>query len=296
MKKKLLVTDSFFVKTNDIHQLEIAGFEVIHLDKVCASEEELIEAIHDVSVYILGGTELVTDTIVNSANKLEAIIFTGVDYDNFIPAAELAQQKGIKLLNAPGANATAVGEFAIGMALLMLRELLDIGRTGTKKEVTTSTFQNSTVGILGMGNIGQVICKSVEQFSPKEVIYYNRSSKATKAKQATLTEIVEVADVIFITLPKKAGLILDNTMISKLKKGCLIVSISPNNLIDFQSLLVRLKSGEVRCAVDWEAPNKDFEELPLNIWYNVNSHSGFNTEPAIEEVGKSVVQKAISLL
>lgn len=296
MKKKLLVTDSFFVKPESIKELEVAGFEVIHLDKVCASEEELIEAINGVSVYILGGTELVTDNVINSADKLEAIIFTGVDYDNFIPAADLAQSKDINIFNAPGANAIAVGEFAIAMALSLLRELFAIGNTGTGKEVTTSTFQNSTIGLVGMGNIGQVICRAVEQFSPKEIMYYSRTSKVTNARQATLTEIVEKADIIFITLPKKAGLVLDKTMISKLKKGCLIVSISPMDIIDFESLLVRLKNGEVRCAIDWEAPTKEFQELPLNVWYNVNSHSGFNTKPAIEEVGKSVVRKAISLL
>ena len=108
MTKRLLATDSFFIKDENIAKLKEAGYEVIHLDVPAATEEELIEAIQDVSVYILGGIEQVTDEVINSANKLEAIIFCGVDYDKFIPGAALAESKGVKLYNAPGVTAVAV--------------------------------------------------------------------------------------------------------------------------------------------------------------------------------------------
>ncbi len=296
MKKKLLVTDSYFVGDVAIEKLTVAGFEVTHLDKVEATEEELVEALSGVSVYILGGIEQVTDKVISAADSLEAIIFTGVDYDNFIPGAALAKKRGINLLNAPGANAVAVGEFAVGVALIMLRELFDLGRTGSKKEITTSTFQNSKVGIIGMGNIGQVIANAVTSFSPDEVIYFNRSNKDVNARQVQLNELVETSDFIFVTLPKSAGLVLDSERILKMKQGCLVVSISPMDLIDFDALLPRLQKGELRAAVDWSAPLPEYEELPLNTWFHVNGHSGFNTKPAIDAVEKSVVETAISLL
>jgi len=296
MTKKLLITDTFFIFDEHVKRLEAAGYEVFRLNKSAATESELIEALKGVSVHIIGGMEQVTDAVIQSADKLEAIIFTGVDYDKFIPGANLAREKSIKLLNAPGANAVAVAEFAVGVAISMQRDLFGVGRTGNKKFLTTRSIQGATVGIIGAGHIGQVIIEGVKSFQPKEIIYFNRNSKDIAARQTDLDELVRVSDIIFITLPMSAGLILDEALISKLKTSCLIVSVSPMNLINFDALLPRLQSGEVRCAIDWPAPSAAFDDLPLDVWFNVQSHSAYNTAEAIQSVSDAVTDRAIDLI
>lgn len=296
MKKKLLITDSFFVPEGHKERLRDAGYEVVHLDKVKASEEELIDALKGVSVYIIGGTEEVNDRVIDSADTLETIIFTGVDYQKFVPGSAKAVEKGIKILNAPGANAVGVAEFAVGVALLMQRNLVSISRLGDKKYFTTGSLQDSVIGLIGVGNIGQTILDVVTPIQPKEVIYYNRSEKDIKARRVELDELLEKSDIIFLNLPMSAGQILDKNNIAKLKKGSLLVSISPYNLIDFDALLPRLQSGEVRCGVDWPSPSPDFDELPIDVWYSVNSHSAYNTKQAINKVSDSVTETAIKLL
>lgn len=293
--KKLLITDSFFIFDRHVLQLESAGYEVERLDTATPTEGQLVEAIKGVDIYILGAGQ-VTEAVVAAADKLKAIIFTGVDYDNFVPAADAARAKGIQLLNAPGANAEAVAEFTVGMAIALQRDLFGIGRTGDKKYLTTSSIQNSVVGLMGAGHIGQLILDSAAAFKPKEVLYFNRSSKDIAATQVEIDELVERSDIIFLTLPKKAGLVLDADRIAKLKTGCLIVSISPMNLIDFDALLPRLQAGEVRCAVDWPAPSAEFESLPFDVWFSVNSHAAYNTKAAIDAVSDSVTATAIRLL
>ena len=268
----------------------------MRLEKAAATEAELIEALSGVSIYIIGGLEQVTDAVIASTDTLEAIIFCGVDYDKFIPAAEAARQKGIKLLNAPGANAVAVAEFAVGVAIVMQRDLFGISRTGSKKFQTTKSIQGSTVGVIGAGHIAQAIICGIVPFQPAEIVYSNRSKKDIAHKYISLEDLVSMSDIIFLTLPMKAGLTLSGDMISKIKNGCLIVSVSPMGLIDFNALLPRLEKGELRCAVDWPAPTAAFDQLPLDVWFHVNSHSAYNTASAIQRVSNSVTKTAINLL
>jgi phosphoglycerate dehydrogenase-like enzyme len=296
MTKKLLITDTFYVFDNHVSRLQAAGYEVIRLDKSAATEAELIEALKGVSVYIIGGIEQVTAAVIDSVTSLEAILFPGVDYEKYIPAAEAARQKGIKLLNAPAANAAAVAEFAVGVAIAMQRDLFGISRTGDKKYLTTKSIENSVIGMVGAGNIGQAIISGVSAFNPAEIVYYNRSPKAIAARQVELESLVATADIIFISLPLSAGLVFDTEIINQLKPGCLIVSISPLNLIDFKALLPRLQRGEIRCAIDWPAPSSEFENLPLDVWFNVQSHSAFDTYQAVQNVSDAVTDIAISLL
>ncbi len=297
MTKKLLATDSFFIKDKNISRLKEAGYEVTHLDLPAASEEQLIEAIQDVSVYILGGVEQVTDAVITAANNLEAIIFCGVDYDKFIPGAALAESKGIKIFNAPGSNAVAVAEFAISTALLMQRQLISVSRSGDKRYLSTESIQGSTIGVIGAGSIGQKIIEGVKPFAPSETIFFNRSPQdIASARQVELEELVTNSNIIFLALPMKAGLVLDAELISKLKKGTLVVSISPMNLIDAESMSSRLLAGDIRVVIDWPAPSDELASLPLETFYSVSSHSAYNTKQAIHLVAESVTDTAISLI
>lgn len=295
MTKKLLVTDSFFITNNQIDDLRVFGYEIVHLDKPQATEDELIEAIQGVSVYILGGIEQVSQPIIDAADKLEAIVFPGVDYDKFIPAADYAKSKGIEIFNAPGGNAIAVAEFAFGTALLMQRRLVEISRVGDVNGVSTGSIEGSIVGVIGAGNIGQKLIEVVQPFHPKEVVYYNRSKVELSGRQVELEELVRTADIIFLALPMKAGEVLTAELVSKLKQDSLLISVSPMNLINTESLLGRVRNNEVRAAIDWPNPSEDLKNLPLERWYTVNSHSAFNTKRAVANEGKQVVEKVKSL-
>ena len=97
---KILITDSLFISLEHEQKLRDAGFEIERLDKPEATEAELIEAIKGKDGYILGGIEELTDKIIDSANNLKAIVFTGIGYKDFIPNHEYVMSKGIKIANA----------------------------------------------------------------------------------------------------------------------------------------------------------------------------------------------------
>ena len=296
MTKKMLITDTFFISQQHQRQLEDAGYEVSRLEKLAATEDELIEALKGVSVYIIGGIEQVTERVLDSADSLEAIIFTGVDYSKMIPAADKATQRGIKLLNAPGANAIGVAEFAVSVALAMQRQLFSISRFGEATSATTRSLEASNVGVIGAGNIGRVIIDAINVFKPNNVTYFNRSEKNVKAQRVELEELVATSDIIFLTLPMSAGQVFNAAVIDKIKDDALVVSISPNNLFDYDALLARLQAGSLRAAIDWPSPTEKFDELSSDTWMSFHNHSAYNTHQAIKNVDDSVVKTAISLL
>ena len=140
MKGKVLVTDTLFITDEHIKQINDAGYEVERLAKADASEDELIDALKGKVGYVLGGIEKVTKKVIESADDLKAIAFTGADWKAIIPGWETAKEKGVMITNAPGANSPAVAEFSIALALLMQRNLIEIGRTGDVKFQTTRTL------------------------------------------------------------------------------------------------------------------------------------------------------------
>src|SRR5882757_6273946 len=125
MKEKILITDSLFIFPEHEKLLNDAGYEIERLDKLSATEDELVEAIKDKVGYILGGIEKVTEKVIDAGDKLKAIIFTGIGYKDFIPAWEHATEKGIAIANTPNAPTHAVSEWAITMALAMNRGIFD---------------------------------------------------------------------------------------------------------------------------------------------------------------------------
>ncbi|HET7827841.1 MAG TPA: hypothetical protein VFK97_03165, partial [Candidatus Saccharimonadales bacterium] len=155
MSNKILVTDSLFIFDEHVKKLEAAGYEVERLDKPRASEEELCKAVKGKVGYVLGGVELITDKVIEAADELKAIVFTGADYAGFIPAHELATKKGIAIANAPGANSFAVAEYTLTLMLVMLRQILELTRVGDKNFMTGQSITDVKIGIVGMGRIGE---------------------------------------------------------------------------------------------------------------------------------------------
>jgi phosphoglycerate dehydrogenase-like enzyme len=294
MSNKILVTDSLFIFDEHVMKLQDAGYEVERLDKPQASEEELCQAVKGKVGYILGGIEKITDKVIESADELKAIVFTGADWQGFIPGWKLATEKGIKITNSPGANAFAVAEFALAVALSMQRNLFELGRTGDKTFQTTGSFKGSTIGVIGAGKIGSRIVNLVKAFEPARVVYYNRTQKEVGADFVELEELVKTSDIIFAAVPKSAGKLLGKEQFENMNTGTLIVSISET--LDYDAALPYLQEGKIRAAIDWPSPGSEFDKLPTSVWFNTNDHTAYNTYEANKTGSDMAIDSLLNIL
>jgi phosphoglycerate dehydrogenase-like enzyme len=301
MSDKILITDSLFIFTEHEKMLREAGFEIERLDKPQATEEELIQAIKGKTGYILGGIEKVTDKIIDAANSLKAIVFTGSDWAQFIPAHAQATAKNIGIANAPQANAFAVAEYTMSLMLAMTRNIFELGRTGEKKFQTTTSLKGLTVGIYGLGAIGTKVAEILSAFDVKEILYYSRErkpkvEKKTGAKYVTKEELFAQSDIVTIHSAKAAGKgIVGKDEMKLMKNGSLIVNCAYPDALDHEALYLELQTGRLRAAQD-EPIDERFNSLPLSIWFHSNAGTAFNTHEANQTASDMATQSIINLI
>ena len=300
--KLILITDSLFIFPEHEQKLKDAGFAIERLDKPQATEDELIEALKGKQGYILGGIEKVTDKVIASTDMLEAICFTGSDWQYFIPGYELATKKGIAIANCPGANSHAVAEYAMSLMLAMTREIFNLGRTGTKTFKTTKSLQGSTVGIVGMGHIGEKMARILKTFGVQEVLYFSRTRKENLEKEIGMTyvsmeELLKQSDVVTLHTPKQAGKgYFTKEYLKMMKDGALLVDCSFGGSVDMDALHDELANGRLRAAFDSGSHDEKFKQLPLSTWYVSNSSTAFNTAYANQVASDMATESMINLL
>lgn len=294
--KKVLVTDSLFVYPEHEALLAKAGIEVERLDKPKASEEELIAALKGKVGYILGGIEHVTGSVIEAAEDLRVIAFTGTAWKSFVPGWELAMKKGIKITNAPHANASAVAEWVFSASLAMNRDLFDLGRTGTATFKTVPGIQDLHVGIIGMGHIGFHIAELFERTGAKRVTFWNRSPVESSFESQELDSLLSSADIVFVCVSGEAGKdFINNEKLSLLKNNAIITSLT-ESVVDEEALLEQLTAGRVRAFLDWTPKLAAYKQLPLSTFYCSNESTAFNTQDANRLASDIVTQSIINTL
>lgn len=298
MKPKVLITDSLFIFPEHEKMLLDAGFEIERLDKPEATEEELIDAVKGKAGYILGGTEKITNKIIEAADSLKAIVFTGIGYKDFIPNYEYVTQKGIAIANTPDGPTHAVAEWAITMSLAMNRNIFDLGRVGEKKFMTSPGLENQKIGIIGFGRIGQEIVKMLQTFKTGEISYFSKNQKnVSGVKYLELNDLLKESDVVFVCVSKDAGKdFIGAKELSQMKDGALLVSFMAEDIINDQALLLELKNGRIRAVSDHPIHDESSKNLPMSTWYCFNGSNAFNTFTELKLTSDMATQSIINLL
>jgi phosphoglycerate dehydrogenase-like enzyme len=302
MNGKILVTDSLFVFPEHEQQIRDAGYEIERLDKPMASEEELVTAIKGKVGYILGGIEKVTEPVIEAADELKAIVFTGADWRNFIPSHERATEKGVAIASTPGANTYAVAEYTLTVLLCMIRNVFELGRTGTRKFQTTHSLNELTVGIIGMGNIGTRMANLLKSLGAKRILYYSRTRKPSVEVEAgaefvDMQTLLKESDVVTLHASKEIGPgFIGKEELSRMKDGSLLLNMGFTGGVQEDALFEELQSGRLRAAQDDPMSDGRFTTLPLSVWFNSNSHTAYNTFDANKTASDMAVISLLNLL
>jgi phosphoglycerate dehydrogenase-like enzyme len=298
--EKILVTDTLFIFPEHERQLQDAGFEVVRM-KGTMNEEELAEAIKGKTGYILGGVETVTDRVIEAADALKVIAFTGADWAHFIPGHKLATQKGIVITNTPGTTMYPVAEFTITLLLAMLRHIFELGGPGSETFMTTRSLEDVSVGIIGLGRIGERMARLLVGLGTKEVLYWNRTRKEafeaeTGVRYALPEEIMAHCDVVSDHIASQAGEFFDATLLGKAKEGQLFIHTGGAG-IDLDVLLDRINNHGMRAAFDeHDFSDERFKALPLSKWYSTNQNAGYNTASSLRMASDMTTESVINVI
>ena len=290
------------VLTNDglegasIAALKALGAEVVneHFE-----QDVLGEKLKDFdAVVIRSATKLTSDIFdAEEGGNLKLAIRAGVGIDNIdIPAAT---SKGVAVRNTPSASSDSVAELAIGHMFALARFIAIANYTmrngqWNKKKYEGTEIAGKTLGIVGMGRIGQSLAKKATALGMK-VVYYTIEGKHDDLDYDFIPfeELLEASDFISFHVPydKAAGSLIGKKELQLMKKTAYLINCARGKVVDEAALLEALNNGEIAGAgidVFEEEPTKN-ENLINHEKVSVTPHIGAATEEAQTRIGEEVV-------
>ena len=261
--------------------------------------EKLLAAVAEADALLVRSATTVDAEVLAAAPKLKIVARAGVGLDNV--DVDAATARGVLVVNAPTSNIHSAAEHALALMLSAARQIPQADATLREHSWKRSSFSGTeifgkTVGVVGLGRIGQLVAARLAAFGTHVVAYDPYVSPARAAQLGIellpLDELLSRADFISVHLPKTpetAGLIGKDAL-AKTKPGVIIVNAARGGLIDEQALADAITSGHVAAAgldVFSKEPCTDSPlfELPQVV---VTPHLGASTAEAQDRAGTDV--------
>ncbi|WP_186312339.1 phosphoglycerate dehydrogenase [Cereibacter sediminicola] len=300
MAPRVLVSDE--LSETAVQIFRDRGVEVDYMPKLGKDKEKLAEIIGQYDGLAIRSATKVTEKLLEAATNLKVIGRAGIGVDNVdIPAAS---RKGVIVMNTPFGNSITTAEHAIAMMFAVARQLPEANVSTHAGKWEKSRFMgvevfNKTLGVIGAGNIGGIVCNRAVGLHMK-VVAYDPFLSEERAKQlgvikVELDELLAKADFITLHVPltDKTRNILSAENIAKTKKGVRIINCARGGLVDEAALAEALKSGHVAGAAFDVFEVEPATESPLFGLPNVvvTPHLGASTTEAQENVALQVAEQ-----
>ncbi len=275
------------------------------------SQEELIKKFDGIDAYLCGGDERTAAPIYNANLQLKVIAFLGVGYAAFINEDD-ATTAGIAITNTPGTLTESVAEATVALTLALNRRVVEANdaiQRGELFNTKCSDIGNKTVGVLGMGAIGQRVAQVLSRGFGCEILYHNRNVVSAdqldfSVEYVSKNELFSKSDVIIVMVtgaPENYG-IVGKDELALVGRGAILVNTARPEIVDGPSLAAAVENGLLGgVAIDGYYNEDDFDlsrdELGLlsSVKNNVivTPHLGSLTHDARDKMGNMAVSSII---
>lgn len=297
MTLKILVSDPMSEEGIRILQNE-RSFKVDVRPKLPPEELKKIIKNYD-AILIRSGTKLTKEIIEESSLKI--IGRAGVGLDNV--DIDAATKKGIIVVNAPAGNTISTAEHAMSLIMALSRNIPQATQSlkndqWDRKKFMGVELYGKTLGIIGLGRIGQEVANRAISFKMNIVAYDPYLSvemaKKLKVELVDLEQLLKASDYITIHTPitDKTKHILSDKEFKIMKYGVRVINAARGGVVDEEALYRALESGKVAGAaldVFEKEPPKGNPLLKLD---NViaTPHLGASTEEAQVNVAIDIAE------
>lgn len=232
-----------------------AEFRLLKLWEEPDGEVALAEHGPDVVALANPGEGPVGADLLDRLPNLELIAHFGVGYDSV--DVEEAARRGIVVTNAAGSNDDEVADTALGLLLMTVRELgraerhLRDGRWEQGSyPLTELSLQGRTLGLLGIGHIGQAIARRAEPFG-LQVAYHARNERALPYRyHDSLVGLAEAVDILVVAAPGGPATrhLVNATVLDALGPQGVLINVARGSLVDEAALIEALRTGRLKAA------------------------------------------------
>ena len=290
-----------------------AGLEILRaanmdLHLVTADERpQLAELLPEFDALIVRSMTQVDVSLLDAGNRLRVVGRAGIGVDNVDVAA--ATERGILVVNAPTANLVSATEHTFALLLALARNIPAADRSlaageWNRKQFLGSELHDKTMGVVGLGRIGQGVAARARAFGMR-VVAFDPFLDAIAAKRldvelADLDEVLASADVVSLHTPltdQTRGLV-DAARLARMKAGALLINCARGGIVDEMALLEALESGHLGGAaldVFAEEPPSD-SRLVSHPRVVATPHIGAQTREAQERVATETARMVLAAL
>ncbi len=235
--------------------LESIGVEIDYQPTLTAAEVPAALAAQPYEGLVVRSKLRVTADLLARGPQLRYVARAGAGTDNIDEAAMAAA--GVTLLNAPEGNRDAVGEFAVGLLLGLLRNIgradHEVRQGQWRREASRGAeIGGKTIGLLGYGHMGRALARRLGAFGCT-VLAHDSDPAVTSDGHATLVPLAELqarADVLSLHIPYSAANHhwVDEAFLAGFARPIWVMNTARGEVVDQAALVRALQAGTLRGA------------------------------------------------
>jgi gluconate 2-dehydrogenase len=261
MRASVLVTRASF--PDIIARLRVHFDVTDNPDDTIWTQPELIEHLQGKAAAVTAGSDRIDATLLDACPLLKAVCNIGVGYNNI--DVEACTSRGVLVTNTPDVLTDTTADFGFALMMAAARRMTESERfvragewtkTGRYDMFVGSDVHGSTLGILGMGRIGQAIARRGALGFGMRVIYHNRSPLAPDIEASSGARYVDKetllleSDHLVVVVPYSASShhAIGLQELKKMKSSATLTNIARGGVVDDAALAVALAEGSIAAA------------------------------------------------
>lgn len=261
---------------------------------------------------LLGASVRLDASLLDLAPELEVISSVSVGVDNY-DIADL-DRRGIVLTNTPDVLTETTADTGFALILATARRVVELAnwvrdghwRSSLGPAQFGSDVHGKTLGIVGMGRIGEALARRAAAGFGMQVIYHSQRPKPDVearygARRFALNELLAQADFVCLTVPLSAATegLIGRGELALMKPEAILINISRGRVVDEQALIDALETRRIRGAgLDVFVQEPLAADSPLLRLDNVvaTPHIGSATEETRQAMARCAVDNVLAAL
>lgn len=224
------------------------------------TRSQLLKQISDAEGLLITG-EKIDDEFLDHAPRLKAVSNISVGYNNF--DLEAMKKRSIIGTNTPGVLDETVADLALALMLSAARRIPEMdklvkdGKWGNKSDepLFGVDVHGKTLGIIGMGRIGESIARRAKFGFNMEVLYHNRRRKSEveetlSTTYSSLDHLLRESDFVLLMVPytPETRHLMGREQFALMKKSVIFINTSRGQTVDEKALIEALRNKEILAA------------------------------------------------
>lgn len=280
--------------------LRAHGFEVVQDAKTPPGE---LAAAHPDAAALIVRSERVDQALLDALGELKLVVRAGAGYESIDTKA--ARRRGIDVMNTPGANANAVAEEVVTLILAAYRHVVRGDNTTRAGQWEKSTLMGreltgKTVGIVGLGHIGQLVVKRLEGFEVTVLAYdpvlSEQRAAELEVELCALPDLFARADVVSLHIPETdetRGLV-NGELLGRMKEGAMLVNCARAGVVDEADLRAAKAARRLLYCTDVYPRDEPGQKSVADVADVMLPHLGASTEEANSTAARRAAEQTVA--